>query len=134
MTRNAAGGAGREPRRAGSLLSRSQFSSYRVGIDNLGPTPGYLKMVFLFFGWDHFLGGVLWRSRVQVAPGGNYGTVDMDVVSVGQDGRLCWSSRWRGHGDGCGKAAGFDWTGSRAGNTPPCVVQSVPSKIEIFYF
>ena len=68
------------------MLSWPEFSSYRVGIDNLGPTPGYLKMVFLFFGWNHFLGGVLWRSRVQVAPGGNYGTEDMDVVSVGQDG------------------------------------------------
>ena len=76
-------------RRTGSLLSRPEFSSYRVGIGNLGPTPGYLKMVFLFFGWDPFLGGFLWRSRVQVAPGGNYATEDMemDMVSVGQGSR-----------------------------------------------
>ena len=50
---------------AGSLLSRPEFSSYRVGIDNLGPTPGYLKMVFWIFGRAHFLGGLLWKSGVQ---------------------------------------------------------------------
>ena len=45
-------------RRTGSLLSRPEFSSYRVGIDNLGPTPGYLKMVFLFFWLGPFFRGV----------------------------------------------------------------------------
>ena len=33
---------------------RLEFLSYRVGIHNLGPTLGHLKMVFWIFGWVHF--------------------------------------------------------------------------------
>ena len=42
-----------------SLLPRPEFSSYRVGIHNLGPTLCHLKMVFWIFGWVHFLGQLL---------------------------------------------------------------------------